>query len=301
MILLAPVFILMAFLGGGTGEAAGTGSSADSTNLVVSKRASVTNIARGTPNAQVTYTITVTNKTSKEATNVTVTDTFTSSPNAGFAGEITGYEASSNIPSIAPGVSATKSFTVTIPHTDFDPGWILFNKVSAFGTIEGVAEISSAGATVIIGNPPSGPPAFSPLRNPFVSGYVFNQRARGSNGFYDHEGVDLGASDPTMRSPFAQPAIVIENNPEGDGKSDGFGNYIILKSGEWEVLLAHLEDRSPLSVGQTVDSNTFVGIMGNSGFVISEGSGDGTHLHYEVRQNGTLVDPVLHNALTSHP
>lgn len=287
------IFFIPILGGGGSSEAAGVGG--NSQNLVVSKKASVTKIPKGTPNAQVVYTITVTNHTTKEAINVTVTDTFTSSPQANFATEISGYEGSFTIVSIPAGQSVEKTFTITIPHTDFDPGWILFNSVKSSGTIEGSTEDSSSGVTVIIGNPPTGPPAFSPLRNPRISGYVFDQQAQGSNGIYSHQGVDLANDDLNILSPFAQPAVVITNDKEGNGKNDGFGNYVVLESGEWRALLAHLKSQSNLTEGQSIDSSTLIGIMGESGFA------NGVHLHYEVHQNGTPVNPELYNALVSHP
>ncbi len=299
-ILVIFIFFLPIF-GGGTGEAADLGG--NSQNLTISKTASSTSIARGAAGARVTYTLTVTNRTTQEATNVSITDIFSSSPDSGFASQVTStdYKSSQTIAALAPGQSAAIAYTVNIPHTDYDPGWILFNTATVTGGIAGTTEVSSAGATVVIGNPPTGPPAFSPLHNPFISGNVFGQKAQGSNGVYSHQGVDLGDSDRSMRSPFAQPAKVKFNNPEGDGVNDGFGNYIILESGEWQVLLAHLEYRSTLSVEQMVDASTVVGIMGNSGFVQSGPGGDGTHLHYEIRRNGELVNPVLFNALTPHP
>src|SRR3972149_3866542 len=253
--------IIVAVTGTGTGEAAGLGNSPI---LTVSKTANPTAIAKDTANAPVTYTITVSNKSDKEATNITVTDVFSSSPENSFASEITGYEPSYSLASLAAGVSDTKTFTAAIPHTDFDPGWTLINRAAVSGTIDGKVESSTSGATVIIGNPPTGPPSFSPLHNPDKSGgYGFGQTVVNSQGQTStHQGLDIhDDSDRSVLSPFAQAAVVTLNTFD-----QGYGYYVILQSGEWEAYLTHLESQSSLSVGQTVDSSTLVGIMDCTGY-----------------------------------
>lgn len=293
-LLFMPLLLIMSVVGGlasvFNGEAANAGNS-ESTLVVVQKSVEPTAVAKDAVGATVTYKIIVTNNSDKD-TVVRIKDEFTSSPNAGFATEITGYDKELDV-SVLAGQTETKLYTVIIPHTDFDPGWVLFNKVNTSTDINGKEENSSAGATVVIGNPPTGPPAFSPLRNPdSTGGYVFGQTVVNSSGVTStHEGLDIhDNSDTTVLSPFAQPAIVSLNS-----FNSGYGNYVILQSGDWSVYLTHLESQSSLAVGSVVGSNTVVGTMGCSGYCF------GAHVHYEVHDNGVAVDPALYNAYTGHP
>lgn len=64
----------------------------------------------------------------------------------------------------------------------------------------------------------------------------------------------------------------------------GYGNLVIVQSGEWEVYLAHLS-QIRVSVGQHVTHDTVIGLTG------STGNSTGPHLHYEIRKNNHPVDP----------
>ena len=69
------------------------------------------------------------------------------------------------------------------------------------------------------------------------------------------------------------------------GVQNGYGNIvrISLKSG-YEILFAHLSEID-VKNGQTVNSGDIIGKVG------STGRSTGPHLHYEVRKNGTPIDP----------
>ncbi len=293
--LLIIVIIILAIMGAFGGGDSGS-VNAQSKVIKIVKKVDKTSIPRGSGTTELTYTITVVNLSSDDATNVSVTDTFSSSPETGFASEITGYEATYTIPKLEGFKSDTKTFKVTVSHLDYDPGWILFNTAKVTATMVAVPptqETSNSTATVVIGNPPTGPPAYSPLRHPdSTGGYTYLQPVTNSQGVQTlHEGLDIhDNSDRAVLSPFAQPAQVTLNSFD-----NGYGNYVILRSGEWEVYLTHLDERSSVKVGDSVDSNKQIGIMGCSGYCF------GAHVHYEVHRNGSTVNPELYNALTPHP
>jgi murein DD-endopeptidase MepM/ murein hydrolase activator NlpD len=65
----------------------------------------------------------------------------------------------------------------------------------------------------------------------------------------------------------------------------GYGNLVIVQSGEWEMYYGHLSGFN-VDVGDSVDTGSLVGLSGNTGV------STGPHLHYEVRHAGAPVDPV---------
>jgi murein DD-endopeptidase MepM/ murein hydrolase activator NlpD len=70
------------------------------------------------------------------------------------------------------------------------------------------------------------------------------------------------------------------------GWSDaGYGNLIVVQNGDWQMYYAHLSAVG-VSVGQEVQTGAVVGLSGDTGW------STGPHLHYEVRHQGTPVDPV---------
>lgn len=66
--------------------------------------------------------------------------------------------------------------------------------------------------------------------------------------------------------------------------STGFGNYVKIKSGKYDIYFAHLASIN-VKFGQKVTYNTKLGVMGATGHA------DGAHLHYEIRMNGIPVNP----------
>jgi murein DD-endopeptidase MepM/ murein hydrolase activator NlpD len=68
----------------------------------------------------------------------------------------------------------------------------------------------------------------------------------------------------------------------------GYGKTLIVEhSGAWqgyETLYAHLSDYR-VQVGQTVTRGQVIGIEG------STGRSSGPHLHFEIKRNGTRIDP----------
>lgn len=95
-----------------------------------------------------------------------------------------------------------------------------------------------------------------------------------------HQGVDLrigaiGPGDP-VRSPLAGQVARVGYDP------GGYGNYVVLRAGEYEVLMAHLQEVR-VKPGQTVRPGDLIGLEGETG------AAKGAHLHLELRRGGKAI------------
>jgi murein DD-endopeptidase MepM/ murein hydrolase activator NlpD len=65
-----------------------------------------------------------------------------------------------------------------------------------------------------------------------------------------------------------------------------YGRYVIIThSGGFTTLYAHLSSIS-VSIGQAVSAGQPIGVVGTTGY------STGTHLHFEIRQNGAHLNPM---------
>ena len=70
------------------------------------------------------------------------------------------------------------------------------------------------------------------------------------------------------------------------GCGGGYGNYVIIShDGTYSTVYGHLASAT-VSVGQYVNQGDVIGYIGSTGW------STGAHLHFEVRVNGSRVDPM---------
>lgn len=103
----------------------------------------------------------------------------------------------------------------------------------------------------------------------------------------NHKGVDIGGVYYTSRVHAAKAGTVIIST-----YSSSYGNYVVVSHGSGNTTLyAHMSSRS-VSVGDYVNQGDVLGITGSTGI------SSGPHLHFEITENGTRVNPL--NYLTGY-
>ncbi len=115
-----------------------------------------------------------------------------------------------------------------------------------------------------------------------VEGHSYLTSPFGMRWGVPHTGIDIGTSGQPSRILAAESGEVFKvvYNP-----TSGYGNYVMVNhGGGMTTLYAHLSSIS-VSVGQNVNRGDPLGKAGNTGHSF------GVHLHFEVRINGTPVDP----------
>ncbi len=98
---------------------------------------------------------------------------------------------------------------------------------------------------------------------------------------YFHPAVDFGANIGDSIKPIKAGAVV-----EAGYSNDGYGNTIVVDHGKGLASrYAHL-DEIEVDSGETVTTNTEIGTVGITG------RSTGPHLHLEVLQDGTAINPL---------
>ena len=144
------------------------------------------------------------------------------------------------------------------------------------------AQLQAAQAASSVPAPPAGPvqgesssgfiwPVSGPITSPFCEPRPWESC---------HPGIDIGVPTGTPIHAVADGTVSIAG-PEG-----GYGNYTCIDhGGGLSSCYAHQESIS-VSVGQRVSQGQVIGISDCTGLCF------GPHLHFEVRVNGQVVDPM---------
>ena len=142
------------------------------------------------------------------------------------------------------------------------------------------AQASQAPSSVAAAPPSTGGGQFAfPASGPITSGYGYRTHPI----FGDqrlHTGIDIGAA-------YGSPVIAAEDGVVTyAGVMSGYGNVIVVDHGGGIATTYNHLDSFSVGSGQSVSRGSQVGAIGCSGYCT------GPHLHFEVRVNGSPVDPM---------
>lgn len=97
-----------------------------------------------------------------------------------------------------------------------------------------------------------------------------------------HPGIDIANKDAPATLAADAGTVVLAGWPDGRG----YGNRVMIDHGNgFTTLYAHLS-KIYVTAGQTVNRGDSIGVMGCTGRCT------GTHLHFEIREGGGLVNPL---------
>jgi murein DD-endopeptidase MepM/ murein hydrolase activator NlpD len=139
------------------------------------------------------------------------------------------------------------------------------------------ARIQSAQASSSYGGPgdttPSAAGLIWPVNGPVTSPF-------GMRWGRMHEGIDIGVPDGTPIHASASGQVIYS------GWMDGYGNLVVIDHGRGLATAYAHQSSIAAGLGQTVSQGQVIGYVGCTGHCF------GPHLHFEVRVNGTPVDPL---------
>ena len=122
-----------------------------------------------------------------------------------------------------------------------------------------------------------------PTDSRYITSTVGGRSSPGGVGSTNHKGTDIGRVGYTSEIYAAKSGTVIVST-----YNSVRGNYVTISHGSGNTTLyQHLSKRS-VSVGDVVKQGDPIGVTGSSGV------GSGPHLHFEITENGKLIDPLIY-------
>lgn len=102
-----------------------------------------------------------------------------------------------------------------------------------------------------------------------------------------HTGIDIAAAEGTPVHAAADGVVaLVARMTDGHGHLVGYGNFItILHRDGYLTLYAHL-DSVAVKVGQVVHQGQAIGAVGSTGW------STGPHLHFEIRRQDQVTNPL---------
>ncbi len=100
-----------------------------------------------------------------------------------------------------------------------------------------------------------------------------------------HNGLDLVGESKEILSVTDGYVVQSQIITDPTNRTSEWGNYIAIVTGDKVIYYCHLSERK-VKTGDTVSAGQVIGIEG------STGRSTGSHLHFEVRQNGTPICPA---------
>jgi murein DD-endopeptidase MepM/ murein hydrolase activator NlpD len=148
-------------------------------------------------------------------------------------------------------------------------------------------EAQAAAAAAAAESTGATPPPVGPVQGESSSGFIWPVSGPVTSPFCEarawescHPGIDIGVPAGTPIQASAAGTVSIA------GPNDGYGNYTCIDHGSGiSTCYAHQSVIS-VSVGQSVSQGQVIGSVGCTGLCF------GDHLHFEVRVNGSVVDPM---------
>lgn len=114
---------------------------------------------------------------------------------------------------------------------------------------------------------------------------LFGPRKRPSGRVEFHHAIDMAAVRGTPVKAAAAGRVILAQSHAG------FGNCIMIEhNNRYKTRYAHLH-RIRVQPGQIVEEGEIIGTVGATGNV--RGKGDGSHLHFEIHQDGHRVNPLI--------
>ena len=120
-----------------------------------------------------------------------------------------------------------------------------------------------------------------PVDSRYITSTMGGRASPGGVGSTNHKGTDIGRVGYTSSIYASKSGTVIVSQ-----YSSSYGNYVVVSHGSGNTTLyAHMSSRK-VSVGQYVNQGDVLGITG------STGNSTGPHLHFEITENGTRINPL---------